>query len=116
MAVLHVTECERARELLEDFRRAWPLACTGCGAWGSVTYYEDVVGDGGPMMQMSEECARCVGEAICGRCASSDISINGDEGWGTCQACGWTDDPDRHTDAMHAPDWECLCPAMGAVS
>lgn len=86
----HSTACDAAQTAALAWAALWPRHCTHCYGSGVVAWMEDVAGDGGPRMPMSESCEHCVGMLHCPRCAAVlDFFDDDNEGVPPCRACGW---------------------------
>lgn len=103
-ALTHTVACQTAHGVAQAWWRMWPLACTRCGGAGEMTWYEDVVGDGGPRMQMGETCAYCVDALICPRCAMPMPDF--EDTPPPCTSCGWAGADDG---APYDPHTEPYC-------
>jgi len=82
--------CDDVTKAQKDYTAKWPKFCRKCGGAGELFYSEDVAGDGGSRMQMSDYCESCIGQGKCPRCAE----LQAVEEWGndekdTCWNCGW---------------------------
>ena len=93
----HCDECRvnaaMVRDAINDYKARWPDHCRACSGAGYFAYDEDVAGDGGSRMQMSEPCDVCSGQLKCARCMRENLqwdNLPHDAKW-VCIYCGWDD-------------------------
>jgi hypothetical protein len=92
-----IEETQRILALQQEYDTCYSNWCRTCHGVGYNVWYEDVVGDGGPSMPMSEPCYDCVAQGKCPRCGHQH-----DENWQVNRS-GPTDDP--RDDPCENCDW-----------
>lgn len=106
-SIIHSSDCRKAHKAALDWMARWPNACKDCGAAGEVSWYEDVVGDGGPRMQMGDLCGTCLGNLKCPRCSGAIPDF--EEEPVACETCGWKYNAHEEFSAPYDPQSEPYC-------
>lgn len=70
------------------YRALWPHYCCKCGGRGGFSFYEDVVGDGGPRMPTYDPCPECSEKGVCPRCGK-EVPEDWYEAEQPCPHCKW---------------------------
>lgn len=86
---------------IEHFAELHPHYCRTCLGEGALNYMEDVCGDGGPRMPMSDPCPDCTEIGKCPLCGQMTL----DEDCEKCSNCKWT----YLTNEICPEPYECYC-------